>query len=590
MSTTLKVYVNDDDALLFWRPSQVITGCRGFAVQKRKRTSSGVDTSFLPNRMGFATEPAINLVNKETDQADPVSKPSSEWPFQRFSWTDHDANNGDTVSYQVIPVIRDDSGALQLVQSEASDWSPERTLGATPTGTYQPFFNRAFVISQFMARYLAEKHLTLKQFKEQITDDVEDTIRQFLSGELRTALLHLIDAAADDDFEIFAALFELTDSELVDKLVELGPRAHIVLANGSITKKPDETTAQARERDENADARGKLIAAGVDVEETNRFIAPGPLAHNKFLVRTHKDGTPTAAWTGSTNWTPTGLCTQANNGLLINDPATADVFLQQWHLLRDAASDFPPELVESNSAAHQVADDGTDPGSSSTVWFTRSARQVDLAALREEVANAKQGILFLMFMPGPTGVFADVMARAAEPDLYVRGVVSELPHGRNNESHADVSLIDGTTRHQMSLDIVQPKGLGVVQPEGVAHPFANFVAEVTHKQFLSQVGHAIVHSKVLVIDPFSDDATVVTGSHNFSASASTKNDENFVIIKGERALAEAYAVNALGVYQHYRWRAFLAQSDHPFNGLQDNDTWMAPLLQSDQRDLQFWGV
>jgi phosphatidylserine/phosphatidylglycerophosphate/cardiolipin synthase-like enzyme len=39
---------------------------------------------------------------------------------------------------------------------------------------------------------------------------------------------------------------------------------------------------------------------------------------------------------------------------------------------------------------------------------------------------------------------------------------------------------------------------------------------VTHKQFLSQVGHAIVYSKVFVIDPFSDNATVVTGSHNFS--------------------------------------------------------------------------
>jgi len=158
MSTTLKVYVNDDDALLFWRPSQPIAGCRGFAIQRRRqRAGSAVDESYLPNRMGFATEPAINLVGKETDEADPPSKPSSEWPFQRFSWTDHDADAGDTVSYRVIPVIRDDAGALQLVEAEASDFSPERTLGATPTGTYQPFFNRAFVISQFMARYLAEE-------------------------------------------------------------------------------------------------------------------------------------------------------------------------------------------------------------------------------------------------------------------------------------------------------------------------------------------------------------------------------------------------------------------------------------------------
>jgi len=72
--------------------------------------------------------------------------------------------------------------------------------------------------------------------------------------------------------------------------------------------------------------------------------------------------------------------------------------------------------------------------------------------------------------------------------------------------------------------------------------------------------------------------------------ARAKNDENFVIIKGERALAEAYAVNALTVYQHYRWRAFLGQSKHPFNGLEDDDTWMAPMLKNNERDLQFWGV
>jgi hypothetical protein len=145
MPTTLKVYVHDDDALLVWRPSQPIAGCRGFAVQRRSRTGSAVDVSYLPNRMGVVTEPIIHLVNAETGQADTVSKPSSESPFQRFSWTDHGA---DTVSYRVIPVIVDGTGGLRLVEAEASDWSPERTVGATPTVTYQPFFNRAFVITQ----------------------------------------------------------------------------------------------------------------------------------------------------------------------------------------------------------------------------------------------------------------------------------------------------------------------------------------------------------------------------------------------------------------------------------------------------------
>ena len=81
---------------------------------------------------------------------------------------------------------------------------------------------------------------------------------------------------------------------------------------------------------------------------------------------------------------------------------------------------------------------------------------------------------------------------------------------------------------------------------------------------------------------------MVTGSHNFSESASTNNDENFIIIKGDQALAEAYTVNIIAAYEHYRWRAFLGQDQQRFNGLEDDDTWMAPKLASSSRDLQFF--
>jgi len=187
-----------------------------------------------------------------------------------------------------------------------------------------------------------------------------------------------------------------------------------------------------------------------------------------------------------------------------------------------------------------------------------------------------------MFMPGATGLFSNVAARSAEPNLYVRGVASELPNGRGDESAVDVKLIDGANHRPLHLDIIQP--------EGVKHPFANFAEEVTRKQFLGSIGHAIIHSKIVVVDPFSADPVVITGSHNFSSSASSKNDENFIIVKGNHELAEAYAVNIFGAYAHYRWRAFLAQTNKPFNGLKDNDRWQAPKLASERRELQFWGV
>ncbi|MDH6246664.1 phospholipase D-like domain-containing protein [Mycobacterium sp. OTB74] len=569
MTTTLQVYANEDDVLLFWSVPAPIPGCRGFAINRRTTDPSGAVTdAVLPNRVGFAstTPPAPDAASQ--------TEPSTVWPFQRFSWTDHGAAPGDTLSYQVVPMVRDASGALVALTDQASEWSPPRNLSAPEGARYRAFFNRGFVISQFMARYLAENKLTPKEFKQGIDSKDEETIRAFLSGGLRPAMLDQLHTAASSTDEIYAALYELSDDELVDALTTLGPRAHLVLSNGSVNAK-GMSAADARQQDENADARAKLLAASVDVGEHDRFIAPGALGHNKFLVRTDANGAPLATWTGSTNWTPTGLCTQLNNGLLIDDPQIGQTYLDQWHRLRDAASSFPKSLVDSNSSAHPGPD-----GSGATVWFTRTRQEVDLDALKTVIDSATQGILFLMFMPGPKGVLSYVQARQNDPGLYVRGVVSSLPNGLGDESQVDVNLVNGAQSNQSTLNIIQP--------EGIENSFANFAAEVTRKQFLSQIGYAIIHSKVLVIDPFSDNATVVTGSHNFSTSASAKNDENFIVITGDRALAEAYTVNIISAYEHYRWRAFLTQDPSPFNGLEDDDTWMAPKLASSAVDRAFF--
>lgn len=223
MPTKLKVYTNEDDALLFWSISKPIEQCRGFAIARRKQDPSGKTLEdFLPNRMGFENE----QVKAKLDNGEEVMKPSTEWPFQRFSWTDHDANTGDTVSYRVIPVIRNDSKKLELLESHASDWSLPKLLGTTQ-GSFKPFFNRGFVIAQFMAKYLARQNLSLEQFKKRVSDKDDKTIREFLSGDLRLALLTQLKTALKEKTEIFAVLFELSDDELIDALCALGNHAHL---------------------------------------------------------------------------------------------------------------------------------------------------------------------------------------------------------------------------------------------------------------------------------------------------------------------------------------------------------------------------
>ena len=292
-------------------------------------------------------------------------------------------------------------------------------------------------------------------------------------------------------------------------------------------------------------------------------------------------GTPRRVWSGSTNWTTTGLCTQLNNGLLVDDDAVAAAYMAQWQALRDAGSSHPPALSTANSTP--ATSGGGAPGIRTSVQFTRARNRVDLAALSEIVNGAQEGILFLMFIPGLAGPLKDIQQlRETKPELLIRGVVSELPHGRADEKTGDT-----TTVHVQVLgtaDGTTAKTVDVVQPEGKAHPAAWWAAETTHQQFKEGIGWAIIHSKVLVVDPFSDDPTVVTGSHNFSISASEDNDENYVVIRGDRALAEAYAVNVESAWRHYASR--IATPHAELKGID----YLNALLDDTRAGERFWGL
>ena len=66
--------------------------------------------------------------------------------------------------------------------------------------------------------------------------------------------------------------------------------------------------------------------------------------------------------------------------------------------------------------------------------------------------------------------------------------------------------------------------------------------------------HQSAHNKVMIIDATSAAPVVITGSYNFTRAAEIKNAENVLIIRGNKALAEAYLKN---------WQQHRAHS-HPF--------------------------
>jgi hypothetical protein len=566
MAATIRiaVYTNSDDAFVAWAPSDFIAECRGFKLERGRKAGSKTKVEIVENRVGFSSD------NPHSGE----HRPSTEWPFQRFNWTDHAVDVGNEVRYRVTAMVDTGSGR-PYADGPSSNWTPWTKLTTEMGGGFSCYFNRGLILSQFVARYLKDKKITPAKFKNQLKKSVDPKFRKFLEGDLGARMRELLSDAKTNKDQLHAALYELGDEILEDGLIALGSKLHLILANGS-----------DKSGDGNAASRKHLNDDGITT--IDRLLKSKGLGHNKFVVISDKNG-PKAVWTGSTNWSTTGLCTQVNNGLLIESRTVAKQFRKQWGRLADASppkldpANFPKTLVSANDKTT----DSTVSGTKVTTRFTRTSKEQDMKALRDVINSAKDSILFLMFTPGSAGLHTLAGQRANEKDMYVKGVVSTLGNTKadNEKNVLDITLVS-------SDKTFKPDHYTVVQPQGTDVDLGPWIAEVTRRNFLSQVGHAIVHSKVLVIDPLSDDPVVVTGSHNFSTPASKKNDENYVIVRGHKKLAIAYATYVMSVYQHYRYRSYIremiAEGKKPWSYLDDNANWLKTELKTKAAEIEFW--
>lgn len=584
MPIALRVRAGADSAMIVWK-CPPIAGCRGFALFRRIVRGPGSapspnlaaeippgDAAMAPRRAagppaGMQEEIVASWVGfaDGPDWPEGARKPTTQWPIQKYLWSDFMVGPGDQVSYRVIPMVGK-AAALVPLDAQQSPWSPAVTIGAETEGGATAHFNRGIVASQWLARVLPDV-APGRQLAASIANP-DDDIRIYLAGGLRLELIALLEKTNAAKGHVHAALFELNDPELLPLLAAFGRRAHVVLGNGAVEKKGE---------DENAAARAAL--AGCDV--TDRMTAPARLAHNKFLVVCDSARQPKSVWTGSTNWTMSGLCTQANNAVLIRNGALAAVFLDQWRALAKAGSETPPALRTANAAPRSVG-----RAKSTTAWFPPMDAAADLEMAGALIAAAKQGIMFLFFNPGPRGsLLNDIIALAApasstfNPDLYIHGVVNQNPGTAKNP----VTLFNRGDRIDANAD--------VVLPAAITTPL-----KFWRKELLKlPASHAMVHSKVVLVDPFGARPVVMTGSHNMGPKASGTNDENLLIIRNNEALAAQYACNIMEIYSQYRWRASQAKTagKPQWAGLADDDTWQIrdPAQGYDRRrlrELDFW--
>lgn len=603
-------FSNNDIAVVAWTFDRHLDGCLGFAIHQIDIGAGGKET-VLPALARFANQ--NKTASLTTEQA----------PVQKFWWKDLFAKRGGTYQYRIVPMGGSPGAALTPLAGVDPLLSNKVTL--TPQRPpFNVYFNRGITATQALSHALNDKP-SINALAPHILDPT-DPIRIRLMGQLSEGVTSLLDRADKDGGTIHGALYELNDPNGLEKRLQANPKSrNVILGN---EQSVDPKTKKAIE-DADSENRAALKAAGVNV--IDRILGKGDIPHNKFLVLSEK-GAPAAVLSGSTNWTSTGLCTQTNNALVIESADVAQRYMDYWNALKadvDAAGGDEKKLqspalrnfTHKNNDGSIARPISLGNGVTVEVMFSPNTQRKlvsppketpnDMNRVFDLINGARQAVLFLAFDPGNNSILdAAGRALAKNPDLFVRGALtspqralnfSEALHQGGATEQGDGA--DQAAGSDATVTVVgepgKPKKKGAKLPSAKPDSRAVPAGAVTKDDAfglweaeLAKYGFAIIHNKIVVIDPFSDNCTVVTGSHNLGFRASHNNDENMVIIRGHRALAEAYACHVLDLYDHYAWRFLLKEHPDVFGKpLQADDKWQERYIAGpDEKspELRFW--
>lgn len=549
MESKVTIKWNNDYALIAWEYSELIPNCIGFALYRKR---NGIE-KLVENQIGFANEPKPNEL------------PTNKFPIQRFVWTDFKVYDGDTINYRIVPVVLENNIVKEVIDKAIPYL--ENDVKIATGDTIQAYFNVGLVSSQFYSKWAVNANGQTLRPVDIVTADSTNKLRNFLGGELVKKLFELLDDVAKPGStkEIYLALFELEQEDLIEKLIKIGSRCHLILANGA---------ANSRKIDKNHESRERLQLTDIDLYD--RIVGSGHLSHNKFMVICDKNNgnlVPQTVWTGSLNWTPNGLFGQVNNGILIKDKQLANEYYSEWQELKAAKSEYTQKLKDYNSTVKTGL-----PAIKPRTWFNPIEKERDLEDVRALIDNAQDGILFLMFNPGTQKTLYNRILEISKQNqsLYIRGILNQEPVTKGDklvDIKKPVKLFNNDRKFETDWETILPSAIK-------ANPLWKDE---------STIGLVRIHSKVIVIDPFGANPYVITGSNNMGTKASKGNDDNLNII-ADRKLAEEYAVNIISVYNHYHFRfSSKINTQYKYKGLTKDINWMnSYLTESRKQELDFW--
>lgn len=230
------------------------------------------------------------------------------------------------------------------------------------------------------------------------------------------------------------------------------------------------------------------------------------IMHNKFVVIDANSTNPNIpmVWTGSTNWTPAQLSTDRNNVITIQDQSLAQVYTMEFEEMWGSATITPGTSLfgsrKTDNTPHYLVIGGRQVQS----WFSPTDNVN--AHLIETVRTADFDLHVLSMLVTRTDI-----GRAIADQVTQRGIAT-CSDGLTNDTSGVAGFVFRTIR----------AGMG--------------------QRYLLDRLTGLMHHKTLIVDAGASqsDPTVFVGSHNWTASADTENDENTLVIHDNRIVNQYY--------------------------------------------------
>jgi phosphatidylserine/phosphatidylglycerophosphate/cardiolipin synthase-like enzyme len=241
------------------------------------------------------------------------------------------------------------------------------------------------------------------------------------------------------------------------------------------------------------------------------------IMHDKFMVVDRR-----FVFSGTANWTPTDLERNSNNFLFLDHPGIAAQFTAEHNqMFNGAYGNNKVQLDEQRT--WQVGDTEVE------VWF--SPNEDAMGRILEIVDGAQESIRFTIFAFTKDQVgsaFIRKQAEFAEWDA-ADGVSPDAPL---SERRSVSGVVDQSQLHSNGQyhEVFRLLGAGV--------PMRLDANDNSRQPGDYQAGGGRLHSKTMLIDVEGEEPVVITGSFNWSASATQSNDEFLMVLRGGRIANE----------------------------------------------------